>query len=430
MRKILSGLMVLTLVVLFAATYYCSQLTEDIFKSQIEKINLTYAGILQVELLDYQRGLLVSDAKTTVSLRDKESLSLNHQIRHFPWKIRMQTGLMEGSGLALEIAQLLPLDKLQLQTDVVLDGSSQTRFDLPEFHFEDDKGLLKLQGLKFNCDLEQQMQGGQIQFQLQALTVNQPGEAELVLSGVQLDSQFAEQQQLLLGGGSFAMQSLSIQPENKPGFEINGLRYEASNLLENDQLSSVLALTIADLQLVGETFTDGQLRLKVSGVSAATLREMQETAKQMQAEMLGQQVDPMIMQLQLLGLYSQLFKEGLTLDLEQLSLQTDEGGMQGKGQFILYDLNLTGGASLALENLNGAFELDIDRPAFIAGFRLLDTLQRKGAKSNPAVIAEQAEQLAGGLVQKGFFARRDGGYRIDMAIEQGQGTLNGNPFRF
>lgn len=428
MRKILTGLMALILVVLFSATYYCSSKTEEVFRAQIEQLNQSYSGLLQVELLDYQRGLLVSEVKTLVTVR-QDSLPLQHQIRHFPWKVRLMTSLAEGSPVADKIAELIPLDKLQLQTDVDLSGVSQSHFALPDLTFSDSDGELRVSGLHFDCNLDGRLRGGDIQFELNALTVVHPGEAELALSGVELSSTFAEQQELMLGGGGVSIGHLSFKQEKKPGFELNGLHYQANSSLTADQLASDLDLQLDSVTLADETFTEGRLLLKMTGIDAAALREVQATAKQIQAEMLGQQVDPVIMQLQMLGLYSQLFKDGLTLTLDQLSLQADKGGFLGKGYLTLQELNFTGGSPVALDKLNGQFQLDVDRSAFVAGFRLLEKLQRQGRASNPAVVAEQAEQLAGGLVQKGIFARQDDGYRIDFSVEQGQGVLNGNAFK-
>jgi uncharacterized protein YdgA (DUF945 family) len=429
MRKLLSGLMILTLVVLFTATYYNSKNTEAVFRAQLAQLDQNYAGLIQVELLDYQRGLLVSEAETRITVREN-SLPLQHQFRHFPWKVRLQTGLAQDSDAAAEFAALAPLDKLQVQTDVELNGASKSTLVLPALTISDDGKRLQIKGLQLSFDLEREMTGGDVRLQLASLHLEQPEEASLLLTGVEMNSRFAAQQGLLLGGGFLTVGRLAITPESKPGLELNELRYETATMLEGDQLMSDLGVQLKELSLAGETFTDGQLRLKVSGIDAAALRELQDAAKQMQVELLDRQVDPVVLQLQLLDLYSQLFKDGLTLTLDQLSLQAGDGAIQGQGQLELQELNFIG-SPIAADKMTGQFRIDIDKAAFIAGFRLLDKLQRRGKSTNRAVVAEQAEQLAGGLVQKGIFSRRDnGGYRLDMTLEQGQGTLNGKPFSF
>ncbi len=429
MKKILSGLMLLILVVLFAATYVCSSKTEEVFKAQIEQLNQDYAGIVNVELLDYQRGFLVSEVKTKINLQ-QESLPLQHQIRHFPWKVRMLTGVAEGSDIAAGLAEQISLEQLQLQTDVSLSGSSQSHFSLPELTLADDEATFTLKGLRFDFDLEEQLSGGNLFFRLEGLSVVEAGSAELTIADVEMDSSFTDLQGLPLGGGDFLIGKVSLQQAEKPIFELNELRYNALSRLENEQLTSGLDLQLAGLALGGETFTDARLQLQVSGIDAAAVRELRTNARQMQADLLGQQIDPVILQLQLLGLYSRLFQAGLTVSLTDVSLQADEGTMQGKGSVTLQELNLSGGASTGFDKIDGQFQLDVDSSIFNAGFRALDNLQRQGRSANPAVLNEQAEQLAGGLIQKGIFTRREnGGYRLDLSIKQGQAELNGNAFR-
>lgn len=262
------------------------------------------------------------------------------------------------------------------------------------------------------------------------MSVLEAGAAELVIADVQMDSRFTDLQGLPLGGGDVLVGKVSLQQADKPVFELNELRYKALSTLENEQLTSGLELQLAGLTLGGETFTDGRLQLQVSGVDAAAVLEMRANARQMQAELRGQQIDPVILQLQLLGLYSRLFQAGLTVSLEQLSVQADDGVLQGKGSVRLQELNFTGGGSMAFDKLDGQFQLDIDSSVFNAGFRVLNNLQRQGRSDNPAVLNEQAEQLAGGLIQKGIFSRREeGGYRLDLSVKQGQAELNGKSFQ-
>lgn len=429
MRKIFSSVLLLILLALFGFTYYCSSKTEEAFKAQVSQVNRSYPGLLQVELRDYQRGLLVSEVQTSISMKDRDSLALQHQIRHFPWGVRVITRLAEQSPLAAELAELLSVEQLQLQTDVGLNGASKTHFALDQLRFSDGTGEVLINEVMLDCNLDGHLSSGNLQFRLDTLELQATGQQKVILSGVDLDSDFAEQQGLLLGGGEFKLDRLLIEQQEQVALELTGLAYRASTLMNAGQLASELDLTLAELSLGGETFTDGQLQLKVAGIDVAAVRELQESAKQLQAELISQKVDPLILQLQLLGLYSQFFKEGLTLTLERLALRADEGILQGQGRLELQESDIAVSSPVAFDKLKGQFQLDIDRAVFNAGFRLFANLQRKGRTAlNPAVLDEQAEQLAGGLMQKGMLVRRDGGYRLELSVDQGQGSLNGNPF--
>ncbi len=426
-RKILSVLMILTLLVLFAATYFSSKKTEAAFRQQVEQLNRDYAGIVGVELLEYQRGWLLSKVRTRLYLK-QQTWELAHQVRHFPWKVQMLTGIAADSVGAGELAQQLPLDQLQLQTDVALDGSSQNRLNLPELRFSDQQTDFLLQGLPGEFDLESEMRGGQLLFYLDSLKVSEPGVAELMLADLEIDSRFADARGLPLGDGKLRIGELSLLQAKKAGIVLNELLYQVDSRLENDQLNSAIDLQLQQLQLGGEKFTDGKLLLRVTGIDAATVRELQDSIRQLQVELHGEQIDPLIIQLQLLGLYTQLFKEGVRISLPQLSLQADNGTLTGTGEVLLQQLNLAGGG-MAFDNIAAKLQLAVELPIFQAGFRAYSFLQDSGRNDNPAVLNEQAEQLAGALVQKGIFVRAEGGYRADFSLKQGQAELNGQPFR-
>ena len=428
MRKIFSSLLIIILILLFGATYFCSRKTEEVFKAQAAQVNQNYPGFAQVELLDYQRGLLLSEVKTKIIFQ-QEVVQLHHQIRHFPWKVQVFTTLEKDSELAAELSDVIPFEQLQLVTEVFFDGSSQSQFHIDELKLSDKKVQLRLQSVDFALELDGRLSDGQLALGLDRLEIAETEETEVVLAGLKMNSNFRDLQGLPLGDGTVQIDNISVKARGKQGFALSGLNYAGNSLLEADTLTSGLNLQLTSLELGGENFSDGQLQMQISGIDAIALKELQGNVRQLQQDMQGQQIDPVILQLQLLGLYSQLFQQGVTLSIDQLAMQADAGRVSGHGAVTLQELNFSGGGLIPLDKLKGDFLLDIDRQFFNAGFRMLDTLQRKGQRRNPAVLNEQAEQIAGGLVQKGIFSRREGGYQLELKLDQGLVELNGNPFR-
>jgi len=425
MKKVFSALMVLILLVLFAATFYCSSRTETVFKAQVEQLNQDYPGLLRVELLDYQRGLLVSEARTRIEVQ-RETLVLQHQIRHFPWKVQAVSRVATGTELAVKLAEQDLLEQLQLQTDIALDGAAISHFDLPELTITDGDTELQLHGLSFSANLASGMSGGVLKIQLADLAMTEANET-LQLEQLQLISEFIDQGGLPIGRGELQLGSFTVKSVDGGGMELSGLNYSLATELENEQLASRLELALGSLRVGGETFSAGELKLALAGIDAAAAREIQQEARAVQADLLNPQTEPLLLQLQLFGLYSQLFQEGLSLSLERLSLQGGDGLLQGSGRFELQEMSAATGGLMSLEALTGQFHLEFEQSLFSAGFRALDNLQRSGQKSNPAVLNEQAEQLTGALLQKGFLTRRDGVYQLDVTIEQGRAALNGRP---
>jgi len=424
MRKIVASLLILPLLLLFGVIYYNSVITEETYRAQIEQLNRNYPGFLQLQLVDYQRGLLQSDAQLALQLQNQQPLALTQQLQHLFWGLTITTRLAKDSPLALELAKQLPLADLQLVTEIALSGASQTRFALPfaEFAFEDSR--MSFKDLNFNFNLNGQLSNAVVGLQLGELEL-QEQLSSLRLSGLAFNSQLTELQGLPLGAGELTLAQFSVSAAEQPAFELKELRYQVATRLEGEMVSSALNLTLAELALLNEKFHAAELKLALAGLDAATLRSVQQSAKQLQTDFLAGQVDPLLLQLQLFGLFSQLFRDGISLTLERLALQTAEGSLNGQG-----GVSLVGVGPLSFERLKADLLLELDSGAFATLFRLVDSLQRDGQPAeNRAVLTEQAEQLAGAFIQKGLLSRRaDGGYRSELKIANGSAELNGTPF--
>ncbi len=115
MKKVLSILMLLTLIVLFVLTWYCSRKTEQFFMDQITALNQAAPALIKVDLQNYQRKLFSSTARTAFHLQGKDEVTfnLNHHIRHFIWGVKIITVLEDNSELTDSIKTTVPLEKSQ-----------------------------------------------------------------------------------------------------------------------------------------------------------------------------------------------------------------------------------------------------------------------------------------------------------------------------
>ena len=136
------------------------------------------------------------------------------------------------------------------------------------------------------------------------------------------------------------------------------------------------------------------------------------------AEEIGQ-----IVPLQPLQLKSHVSLQGqLTSDFD-LAVSVKNGGKDFP-QVFPYRLIWSGTGNFSAESFAG--HLEFNRPLFAAGYRFYDKF-RTGKNENIAVLNEQAEQLAGGLVQKGILTRESGNLSLNFLFSHGQKTLNGKP---
>ena len=431
MKKTLSILMALTIITLFTLTWYCSNQTEHHFTAQLAAINQASPELIKAELITYQRKLFTANAETAVSIRGEEEVRFNHQIRHFVWGVKMITTLAPDSALAKEIGTKIPLEQLQLITDFSLLGASKSRFILPQLTFQDDSGNLEITGFSIGWDLNADLTMGKFVCLLDNLQLQPVGQSELHLANLKISTRMTDLQDIPLGDGELQLEKLQLLRHGKSVIEFQDIQYRGQTDLSQGLFSSTAELSFAQLLLAGEILRDGRLKMTLSGIDADLIRSIQQTAGQLQQQALDQQSSPLELQLQLLGFYTELLNSGITLTLEELSLSTDNGEINGNGVLSLLKESTAESSLFSLESITANFQLEIDRGAFVTGYQLFNNLQSSGdTYQNQAVLAEQAEQIAGGLIQKGFFVRQDGDkFRMDFSWVEGQGKLNGEPFQ-
>ncbi|MDX2480876.1 MAG: DUF945 family protein [Desulfuromusa sp.] len=431
MKKILSSLMVLIILTLFVLTGYSSRKTEQLFTSQIKIFNQAAPEQIKIELQNYQRSLFSSSARTALRSQGQEKISFDHQIRHFAWGIKMVTTLANNSDMAQVIAEKMPLEQFQLKTDINFRGASQSNLELPAIRFQDASKSLKITGLRARWDLNADLTMGEFTGQVDSLLLQQAEQLEMNLSGLAIASQMSVFQDIPLGSGELQLEKFQLVVQGKPAIEFHNIQYQGQTDLEQDIFSSTAALNFSAAFLAEEKLSDGQVKLVLSGVNSEVLRSLQQTAEQLQNKALNQQSSSLELQLQLFGLYTQLLQSGISLDLEKLSLDTENGSINGKGTLVLLNSTAAARSLLSLENIKANFQLDIDQGAFVTGYRLFNNLQSSGGnKQNSAVLADQAEQIVGGLEQKGIFVRQGGDkFHVEFSLSEGQGKLNGEPFQ-
>lgn len=426
MKKILSVLMVLIVMVLFTLTWYCSYITEQHFSAQVTAINQVSPELIKVELKTYQRKLFASAAETIIRIGGEE-VRFNHQIRHFIWGVKMITTLAPDSALAKDIATRIPLEQLLLTTDFSFLGGSKSRFILPQLEFQDDGHSLEITGFSAGWDLNADLTMGNFVCLLDSLQLQQTDQSELKLANLRISSRMTDLQDIPLGNGTLQLEKLQLVGREKLAIEFQNIQYRWQTDLTQGLFSGTAELNFDQLLLAEETLSDGRLKLTLSGIDAGLLRAIQQSSEQLQQQTINQQSSPLELQLQLLKLYTEMLNSGVTLTLKELSLRTDNGKLRGNGDLSLLKDSAAESSLFSLENITANFHLEIDRGAFVTGYRLFNNLQSTGGKhQNPAVLAEQAEQIAGGLVQKGIFTRQNGDkFHLDFSWVEGQGKLNG-----
>ena len=195
--------MALTVIILFALTWYCSQITEQNFTAQITAINQASPDLIKIELTNYQRKLFTANAETAVRIGGDE-VKFNHQIRHFVWGVKIVTTLTPDSALAKKMTTRIPLEQLQLTTDFSFLGVSKSRLILPQLAFQDDNRNLEITGFSVGWDLNGDLTAGNFICLLDNFKLQQADQSELNLANLKISTQMTDLQDIPLGMESFS----------------------------------------------------------------------------------------------------------------------------------------------------------------------------------------------------------------------------------
>ena len=385
LKKVLTTLMVLIILVLFALTWYSSRKTEQLFIAQIETINNSYPQLIQIQLENYQRHLFVSQARTKISTARQE-LTLNHQIRHFIWGMTITSSLAENSGLAAQFAEKIPVAQLTLVSDINFKGTVKSRLEFPGESLRATDGSFAISGLTLNW---------------------QPAEPS-ISPNFEL-----KVKKLVLG-------------QTQRAISLEDMAFSASSYLENETYSHADALHISRLDLAGEELRNGLITLKLSGLHQESLQDL---AVQLQRMVTSEQTVSPQTQFDLLALYAEILKSGLTLKLEELQLESATGKLIGTGFLILQPTDDILGALVSMSNINAGFQLALNRDIFKTGYRLVNNFPAdgEGLFQPPTVLNEKAEQLIEKLIAQGIFTKQQetGRFGIDFSFSGGEASLNG-----
>ena len=214
--------------------------------------------------------------------------------------------------------------------------------------------------------------------------------------------------------------------QKQRAISLEDMAFSASSYLENETYSHAGALHISRLDLAGEELRNVLITLKLSGLHQESLQDL---AVQLQRMVTSEQTVSPQTQFDLLALYAEILKSGLTLKLEELQLESATGKLIGTGFLILQPTDDILGALVSMSNINAGFQLALNRDIFKTGYRLVNNFPAdgEGLHQPPTVLNEKAEQLIEQLIAQGIFARQQESDRfgIDFSFSGGEASLNG-----
>ena len=308
-----------------ASCWYAGQRIEDGFTARLTHFQHPQ---IQARLLDYQRGLFRSQARSQWQYQG-QSIILQHTIQHGPLPLgslaRIHSQLEADPGQAMYT--LLSGDSaLRIDSRVYLNGSHQHSFSsAPGQGLIDSSGgpiAYDWGGLQGELHIHRGRRtiAGQLDIPSLQLGHNRDDDG-LILTGLQLqlDAQQHAQSQVWTGPLQLRLQALRVDHPIEPA-RLEGFSLHLESSIDGERLDIAQQLQFAQLSFDGTRLDDLQLDLRLGQLDARAFGSLLKALKPSQEAAQLQQ--------QLLRSMPELLVHQPYLDLHQLRLTHPQGTLQ------------------------------------------------------------------------------------------------------
>jgi uncharacterized protein YdgA (DUF945 family) len=424
-KKLLTPTLIVTLVTLFALTWYCSIKAEEYFALWVERSN-QYAPINTTnELVSYERQFFTAEAITTVDITDLGRYDFHHLIRHYAWGVTMITTPMADSATSSL------LEGLRVVTDVGPTGSARSRLSLPQLSVETPLGnTVTIDRIAGEGQVNAAATQGSWNISLEQIGIVLDKDNQLVVAGINSSGQMDNLDQFPLGQSRTRINSLALKSADSRPVVISGLNIEWANQLEPEQRYMTLSdMSFANLQAGESAFTDGRLSIKLNDLDPRVIESLMTARNRFRRHISSASVmDDLLIEEAILPVYYALLQSGANLELENLSLATTGGQLSGVGRATLKPGTTQTAPSEWFEQIDSELQLDFDVVILARLGQLAEQIQ--GKSTNISVKEEELRMIFGGLEQLGFLSRLEGErFRLRVVYDDREIRFNGQPFR-
>ncbi len=415
-KRRLTPILLIIILALFGLTYYNSIKAEQLFRQQLSELNQE-AGIT-ISLESYQRRFFSAEATTSAQNPLLGTLRLHHLIRHFAWGGQMETRLIEAPLLEQAFIAQPPLTEFSLTSKAGLTGQLSNVLSIPELHLQN--GTLALNIENADASWHKKLdQPGQFALSADAFDV-QHGDEQFKLQQLEISATAADN---FRSTSTLTTAALSLADAEQKLIQAGSLAATTSTELIDGKMVQNSELTVQQIDLLGEQFDNARLDMTLSAIDPELLAQIQGALHQLQRQALLGQEQGFESQMQLLGLYMQLIHSGVTLEVNDLSLQQQDSDFAARGHLKLPD-SQSDFSGFSFTALDIAVQLGVDPQLFKSAWFALNRARQQ--EQNRAVSDELAEQLLGGLEQKGLLSKnQQGRYSLDYQKNENGTILNG-----
>jgi len=424
-KKLLTPTLIITLVALFALTWYCSIKAEEYFSLWVERSNQYLPANTTNKLVSYERGFFTAEAITTVDITALDRYDFHHLIRHYAWGVTMiTTAVVQPDSPSL-------LDGLRIITDIGPTGAARSRLSLPQLTVKTAFGpTVTIDRIAGEGRVSAAATEGSWNFNLEEIHVGTNDDRRFIIAGINSSAEMENLDHFPLGQSRTRINSLTLETADTRPFVINGLNIVGSNFLDNAQRYVTRSDLSFERVLAGDnTLLEGRLILELNELDTRVIEAVMAARNRLRHHINSpSSIEDALTKEVILPIYHALLESGATLALENLSLATPGGQLSGAGRAALKPGKADTSFVELLEQIVSELQLDFDVVILAHLNQLAEKMQ--GKSSNIARKEEELRMIFGGLAQLGFLTRMEGDrFRLRIAYDEGEIKLNNQPFR-
>lgn len=424
---IIAGLIVAAML---GAIGYSSVKTEKVFTSQTEKMQELYGSRLGISLDAYQRGFFQSRSKTTLLLGKSKPLHMLHRVTHLPWGSKVVTTVDQQAYTPEDLAAIrawLPLEQLKMVCHFGLMGSSDMKMELPAIAMEQDGGKISLTGMGLTGGLNAAMDRGEFDLKIENLQLKFPDGKGCSIAGLRYSGTYRDEGGLPLGEGALQLDAIQAMHGEIVTHSLKKLICRFNSTLTDQTLNEYVDITFENMAASDVSCSNGQLKFDITGIDADSFRAIRDVYRVSSANALrAGDVDPFMMQLQVMAKSMELLQKGMYLKLEILKADFSNGMINAEGFVDLKKRADGGNSSFDLKSIEAQVTAHFDQGAFAEGYRLTSAL--RGNRGSAEDLSRQAEMLSRSLLTQGVLVQGgDGGLMAEVSFADGKVSLNGKP---
>lgn len=301
---------------------------------------------LEVVAHSYDRGWFGSTAETSLvfarpghlsAARGPDSLRLTllSTVSHGPL-VSTGLGLAEvDSEIKFAARSIFPPDyPAQIHTLIDLAGRSDTRINLPATEITGTKEMpdLSFGGLSGEMKFDAGRGDMEIHFVLQSLGVYSGGQTLAEVGETRLDSNsHTSASGLMLGNGEFSAQRLLLK-DSESGEQVvmSGLALDLESSEVSEQVSAAASYRLQSIEVAGEIYGPGLLRIEMSRLSGPVLVRLQQAMTEIKEQAMSDEQRGMALLGVVMNIGTDLLKSDPAIAIKPFQLVTPDGTVEGE----------------------------------------------------------------------------------------------------